>query len=107
MNAPGRVSRELSAASRPSSYRLSITVHTAASNTPALRPYGPWELSADSWPTRCRAILEEQGFRFAISCVADGRPQPLFPNDPFIAANRRVTITFMREEPPIPMISRP
>ena len=28
--------------------------------------------------------------------------QPLFPDDPFIAANRRVTITLMREEPPIP-----
>jgi chemotaxis protein MotB len=29
--------------------------------------------------------------------------QPLFPDDPYIAANRRVTITLMREEPPIPL----
>jgi chemotaxis protein MotB len=28
--------------------------------------------------------------------------QPLFPDDAYIAANRRVTITLMREEPPIP-----
>jgi len=27
---------------------------------------------------------------------------PLFPDDPYIAANRRVTITLMNEEPPIP-----
>ena len=28
--------------------------------------------------------------------------QPLFPDDPYIAANRRITITLMREEPPLP-----
>jgi chemotaxis protein MotB len=33
--------------------------------------------------------------------------QPLFPDDPYIAANRRVTITLMREEPPIPQGARP
>jgi chemotaxis protein MotB len=27
---------------------------------------------------------------------------PLFPDDPYIAANRRVTITLMREPPPVP-----
>ena len=27
---------------------------------------------------------------------------PLFPDDPYIAANRRVTITLMREAPPVP-----
>jgi len=33
--------------------------------------------------------------------------QPLFPDDPYIASNRRVTITLMREEPPIPMDFKP
>jgi chemotaxis protein MotB len=28
--------------------------------------------------------------------------EPLFPDDPFVAANRRVTITLMREAPPLP-----
>jgi chemotaxis protein MotB len=28
--------------------------------------------------------------------------QPLFPDDPYIAANRRVTITLMREDPALP-----
>ena len=33
--------------------------------------------------------------------------QPLFPDDPYIAANRRVTITLMREEPPVPQNLQP
>lgn len=33
--------------------------------------------------------------------------QPLFPDDPYIAANRRVTITLMREEPVIPANLKP
>jgi chemotaxis protein MotB len=28
--------------------------------------------------------------------------QPLFPEDPYIASNRRITILLMREEPPVP-----
>jgi chemotaxis protein MotB len=31
----------------------------------------------------------------------------LFPDDPFVAANRRVTITLMREAPPIPVNLKP
>ena len=27
---------------------------------------------------------------------------PLFPDDPYMSPNRRVTITLMREEPPLP-----
>jgi len=37
---------------------------------------------------------------FAVSGKADG--QPLFPDDPSLSANRRVTITLMREAPPLP-----
>jgi chemotaxis protein MotB len=33
--------------------------------------------------------------------------QPLFPEDPFIAANRRVTITMLREAPPLPPDFKP
>ena len=32
---------------------------------------------------------------------------PLFPDDPYIAANRRVTITLMREAPPVPPDLKP
>jgi chemotaxis protein MotB len=37
---------------------------------------------------------------FAVSGKAD--TLPLFPDDPTLAANRRVTITLMREDPPLP-----
>ena len=33
--------------------------------------------------------------------------QPLFPDDPFVAANRRVTITLMREAPAMPANLKP
>src|SRR6267154_5871044 len=103
-----RVIEKLSAAIKASAYRLSITGHTAASKTPARPGYGPWELSADR-ANAVRAILEEQGVPVANFMQVAGRAdtQPLFPDDPFIAANRRVTITLMREEPPIPMDFQP
>jgi chemotaxis protein MotB len=33
--------------------------------------------------------------------------QPLFPDDPTLPANRRVTITLMREAPPLPPDLKP
>jgi chemotaxis protein MotB len=103
-----RVIEKLSVAIKSSPYRLSITGHTAASKTPARPGYGPWELSADR-ANAVRGILEEQGVPLANFMQVAGRAdtQPLFPDDPFIAANRRVTITLMREEPPIPMDFQP
>src|SRR5436309_9666426 len=103
-----RVIEKLSVAIKTSPYRLSITGHTAASKTPARPGYGPWELSADR-ANAVRGILEEQGVPLANFMQVAGRAdtQPLFPDDPFIAANRRVTITLMREEPPIPMDFQP
>jgi chemotaxis protein MotB len=51
-----------------------------------------------------RQILEREGLPpahiFAVSGKADS--QPLFPDDPSLSANRRVTITLMREAPPLP-----
>jgi chemotaxis protein MotB len=89
-------------------YRISITGHSSASKTPSRPGYGPWELSTDRAAT-VRRILEGEGVPaanfFAVSGKAD--TQPLFPDDPFIAANRRVTITLMREEPPIAVDFKP
>ena len=52
-----------------------------------------------------RQILEKEGVPAANLYMVAGRADtsPLFPDDPYIAANRRVTITLMREEPPLPM----
>jgi chemotaxis protein MotB len=84
-------------------YRISITGHTAAPRTPPPANNGPWNLSADR-ANAVRQILEQQGFPsnniYQVAGKAD--TDPLFPDDPYIAANRRVTITLMREAPPVP-----
>ena len=89
-------------------YRVSITGHTSASQTPPQGDYGPWDLSADR-ANAVRKILEEQGLPanniYAVSGKAD--TDPMFPDDPYIAANRRVTITLMHEAPPVPPDLKP
>jgi chemotaxis protein MotB len=56
-----------------------------------------------------RKLLEAEGVPTSHIYMIAGRAdtQPLFPDDPYIAANRRVTITLMREEPPIPPNFKP
>jgi len=83
--------------------RISIIGHTAAGFVPARSDYGAFDLSADR-ANAVRQILEREGLPaahiFAVSGKADS--QPLFPDDPSLSANRRVTITLMRENPPLP-----
>jgi chemotaxis protein MotB len=99
-----RVVAKLAAQFKLMPYRLTITGHTSATRLPTKPGYGPWELSADR-ANVVRQILESEGVPAANLYMVAGRAdtQPLFPDDPFIAANRRVTITLMREEPPLPM----
>jgi chemotaxis protein MotB len=88
--------------------RISIAGHTSATRRPAKPGYGPWDLSADRG-NAIRRILEEEGVPSGRFAMVAGRAdtQPLFPDDPFVAANRRVTITLMREAPPIPVGFKP
>jgi chemotaxis protein MotB len=89
-------------------YRIAVTGHTSASRSAPRPDYGPWILSADR-ANAVRQILEEEGVParnfYAVTGKAD--TDPLFPEDPFIAANRRVTITLMREDPPVPPDLKP
>ncbi len=103
-----RLVQRLSGAMKALPYRISISGHTAASKLPGKPGYGAWELSADR-ANAIRKILEEEGVPTANFFMAAGRAdtQPLFPDDPFVAANRRVTITLMREAPPIPVNLKP
>ena len=84
--------------------RISISGHTSASRTPPRPGYGPWELSADR-ANAVRQILEAEGLPPARMFMVAGRADtlPLFPDDPYIAANRRVTITLLHEAPPMPI----
>lgn len=102
------VIRSLAGPLRAMPYRISITGHTSATKLPARQNYGPWELSADR-ANAVRKQLEIEGVPTANFYMVAGRAdtQPLFPDDPSIAANRRVTITLMREEPPVPQSAQP
>jgi chemotaxis protein MotB len=100
--------RRLAGSLRVMPFRISVSGHTSASKLPPNANYGPWELSADRANT-VRKQLEAEGIPTANFYMVAGRAdtQPLFPDDPYIAANRRVTITLMREEPPMPQSAQP
>jgi len=88
--------------------RVSITGHTAAGFVPTRSDYGPFDLSADR-ANAVRQILEREGLPvshiYAVAGKAD--TQPLFPDDPSLSANRRVTITLMKEDPALPPDLKP
>ena len=88
--------------------RVQITGHTAAGFVPARSDYGAFDLSADR-ANAVRQILMREGLPaahiYAVSGEADNKP--LFPDDPSLSANRRVTITLMRESPPVPPDLKP
>ena len=98
-----RIIEKLAGPLKAAPYRVSITGHTSASKVPPKADYGPWNLSADR-ANSVRQILEEEGFPPGNIYEVAGRADtdPLFPEDPYIAANRRVTITLMHEAPPVP-----
>ncbi len=83
--------------------RISISGHTASSKVPPKPGYGPWELSADR-ANAVRQILAAEGVPAGNFYMVAGKAdnEPLFPDNPSMSPNRRVTITLMREEPPIP-----
>jgi len=98
-----RLIQKLAGPLKATPLRVSIVGHTAAGFVPARSDYGAFDLSADR-ANAVRQILEREGLPpahvFAVSGKADS--QPLFPDDPTLSANRRVTITVMREDPPLP-----
>jgi chemotaxis protein MotB len=98
-----RLIEKLAAPLKLTPLRISIVGHTAAGFMPARSDYGAFDLSADR-ANAVRQILEREGLPsahiFGVSGKADS--QPLFPDDPSLSANRRVTITLMREDPPLP-----
>jgi chemotaxis protein MotB len=89
-------------------YRLQIIGHTSASTVAPDPAYGPWDLSADR-ANAVRALLSADGVSpdrfFSVTGRAD--TEPLFPDDPYLSANRRVTILLMPEPPPVPAGVKP
>jgi chemotaxis protein MotB len=84
-------------------HRLRITGHTAGSSRWAGAGSSPWDLSAG------RAVAVEEilgGYGVASdrfdSVVGKADTDPLFPNEPMLAANRRIDILLIHEAPPLP-----
>jgi chemotaxis protein MotB len=84
--------------------QIKIEGHTAEGGNYANPRYGPWELSFDR-ANVTRQILEEFGVAAnrIHSVVGEGETDPYFPNDPYLSANQRVTITLVYERPPVPI----
>ena len=88
--------------------RIRVTGHTMSGQITGNPGYTNWELSADR-ANAARQILSEYGVagdRF-YSVVGKADTDPMFPNDPFLAANRRISILLMAESPPLPVDYRP
>src|SRR5262249_11166228 len=88
--------------------RVNIVGHTAAGFVPSRSEYDAFDLSADR-ANAVRQILEREGLPSSHGYAVGGRAdsQPLFPDDPTLPANRRVTITLMRENPALPPDLKP
>jgi chemotaxis protein MotB len=88
--------------------RVAVVGHTAANVQSSRSDDGAFELSAGR-ANVVRQILQREGLPSSHVFMVAGKAdtQPLFPDDPALAANRRVTITLMREEPPLPPDLRP
>ncbi len=88
--------------------RIKLMGHTDGSQQFKTPGFTLWDLSADR-AQASRTILAENGIPhnrfFAIGGKAD--TEPLFPEDPFLAANRRISILIMKENPAFPVEHRP
>ncbi|WP_321501428.1 flagellar motor protein MotB [Breoghania sp.] len=88
--------------------RIKITGHTMSGSGVQGSGYTNWELSADR-ANAARQILSEYGVKddrfFAV--VGKSDTDPLFPHDPYLAANRRISILLMNESPPLPIDYKP
>lgn len=83
--------------------QISISGHTAAGSVYDNPRYGAWELSSDR-ANVVRTTLGEFGLPDdrVQSVVGRATTQPIFPNDPYMAANQRIEITVLNEPSPVP-----
>ncbi len=88
--------------------RIQISGHTSATRGPPKPGYGAWDLTADR-ANAVRQIMEENGLPADRIYSVQGRAatEPMFPDDPFLAANRRVSILLMKDAPALPMGLKP
>ncbi|WBQ08926.1 OmpA family protein [Hyphomonadaceae bacterium ML37] len=82
--------------------RVTISGHTDASPTPPDAPTN-WKLSSDRANAALR-VLAGTGLPDHRIAEVRGRAgaEPLYPDDPYLAGNRRLSITLLREAPVVP-----
>ena len=86
--------------------RVSITGHTSA--VPGTKEAKDWQLSS-SRADAARQILQGAGIdadRVA-QVVGKAAADPLYPDDPTLPGNRRITIVLLREKPVLPTNANP
>ncbi|KRE18148.1 chemotaxis protein MotB [Bosea sp. Root381] len=83
--------------------RLSVTGHTAAARPGSVRDVEPWSLTSGR-ALAVREILSGAGLPndHFVSVVGRADTEPVFPDNPYLPPNRRVTITLLNAEPPLP-----
>lgn len=93
----------LAAPLRATALRISIVGHTATVPVAANDDYDAFDLSTGR-ANAVRQILKREGLAAhrVLSVAGKGDGEPLFPEAPMSAANRRVTISLLRENPPLP-----
>lgn len=83
--------------------RLMITGHTDAQNYARGADYTNWELSADRANAARRVIRGNGVFEDRFAAVrGQAATEPLLPDQPRRAENRRITILLLREAPVVP-----
>lgn len=93
---------------RRMSNRIRVSGHTSSSRAAARPGSAAWDLSTQR-ALAVRDILASAGVpddRF-YAVVGKADTEPLFPDDPGMAANRRISILVMSEEPPMPWNAKP
>lgn len=82
--------------------RLAIAGHTDSGPTD-IEGYSNWNLSADR-ANAARSVLQESGIGNDRIYEVRGKAgsEPLYPDNPYMAGNRRISITLLREAPVMP-----
>jgi chemotaxis protein MotB len=88
--------------------RVMIVGHTSSTKPGGRTFMSLWDLSTGR-ASSVREVLSANSVpedRF-FSVVGKADTEPMFPDNPYLSVNRRVTITLMKEAPPIPFGAKP
>jgi chemotaxis protein MotB len=98
-----RVLETLAPTLRRLSSRVSVTGHTAAARPGTVPTVNSWSLTTGR-ALSVREILSGAGLPHDRFAAVAGRAdtEPVFPDNPYLPPNRRVTITLLNEMPPLP-----